>query len=135
MIDRITNLLVLVIVGSCLAVFCNEFVDAWRRTEPWEQTWSPKPGELPPVRASLQEPNGWEKLVDAIHAAKDKFKYSDAARLEEILKQYYVPTGNVTVRLSARELSNVAVPLLSMSLLLFPIALNYVRHGKPGLWN
>lgn len=135
MIDRITNLLLLVIVVSCLAGLCSELVDAWRHTEPWEQTWSPKPDELPPVRASLQEPNGWRKLVDAIYAAKDKGKLSDAARLEEILKQYYIPTGNVTVRLSATELSDVAVPLFAMLLLLLPAALNYVRHGKPGLWN
>ena len=135
MIDRITNLLVIFIVLSCLAVFCEKFVSAWRHTELWEQTWSPKPGDLPPVRAFLLEPNGWKKLVDAIHAAENKPEYIDTKRLREILMQHYVPTGNVTVRLSAAELSDVAAPLFAMLLLLLPAALNYVRHGKPGLWN
>ena len=66
MIDRITNLLVLVIVGSCLIWLCSEFVDALSHTKPW---------------------------------------------------------------------GGVLWPLGLLPLLLFPIALNYVRHGKPRLWN
>ncbi len=128
MIDRITNLLVVLV--AILAVFTVglSVIDAWKTTNPWEEEWRLIPGKSSPTSP--------QDVLSAMKKATEVGAYSDANTLREYLESNYVRTGNVLDRLSPEELTRVALRAAAVLLLLLvPIGLNYVRHSRFHLWN
>lgn len=128
MIDRAVNLLTLFIVFLALIVLASNLHDAWVKSEPWEQKWSEIKGKEQKYES--------DKLITAIKNARDQHEYSDAYKLEEALESMYRPSGEVLKRFNALEIqSTTEYVSLALLLLIVPISINYVRHGKFKLWN
>ena len=128
MLDRLTNLLVLFILAAALIVLSNGIWNAWNTTAAWEQVWVAKPEKHSPYPA--------EKLLTGIQKATEFNEHEDAAKLEAYLKEFYDPSGTILVHLSWPEIREVAIAsLLTLLLLIVPVSLNYVRHGKFRIWN
>ena len=127
MLDRLTNLLVLFILAATLIVLSNGIWNAWNITAAWEQVWVAKPEKNSPHPA--------EELLTSIQKATEVNEHEDAAKLETYLKEFYQPSGTILVRLSWPEIREVAIAsLLTLLLLIIPVSLNYVRHGKFRIW-
>jgi len=128
LIDRAVNLLTLFIVFLALIVLASNLHDAWEKSEPWEQNWIA-------IKEKEQKYES-DKLITAIKNARDQREYSDAYILEEALESMYRPSGEVLKRFNAREIQDtMEYVFLALVLLIAPISINYVRHGKFKLWN
>jgi hypothetical protein len=128
MIDRITNLLVLFIIAAALLIFSFKLSESWKVTAPWEQEWHPKEGMRPTL--SIQEILSAMREADAIH------EHDDLQVLKKALESEFIPTGVILVRLSSNEIYEALIRFVTvLGAIVFPICLNYVRHGKFRLWN
>ena len=128
MIDRMVNLITLLVLFLTFVVLLASARDAWNKTEPWEQSWVAIEG--------AEQPYSSDRLVNAIRNAKSQNAYADASRLTEILKEMYEPTGEVSTRFNRSEIKEIALFVLGTLLLLFvPASINYVRKGRFKIWN
>lgn len=128
MLDRLTNLLVLFTLTAALVVLAISLHTAWSTTAPWEKEWVAKSGAQPTYSV--------EKVLTAIRNATASHAYEDAQKLENILEREFVPTGKILVNVSWFELSELAITVFSVLLILvIPLSLNYVRHSKFKIWN
>ncbi|MBA3580980.1 MAG: hypothetical protein H0W44_00860 [Gammaproteobacteria bacterium] len=128
MIDRAINLITLLFLLLALIVLMSNTYIAWLKVESWEQSWV--------VIEDAEKEYTSEQLLTAIKNAQSKNEYSDAYRIEEILKSVYKPSGNVSVRVNTSELVDIAIYTISILLLLvIPISINYIRRGVFSLWN
>ncbi len=128
MLDRLTNLLVLFTLAAALVVLAMSLHNAWSTTAPWEKEWVAKPGAQPSHTA--------EEVLTAIRNATAAHAYEDAQKLENILEREFEPSGKILVHLSWLELSEAAIAVFAtLLILIIPLSLNYVRHGKFRLWN
>lgn len=102
--------------------------DAWTKTEPWEQKWI--------ANKNVEQEYDSEKLILAIKSANEQHEYSDAYTLEETLNNMYKPSDEVLIRLNTYEIQQIIeYVLFTLLLLIVPVSINYVRHGKFKLWN
>ena len=128
MIDRTINLATLFIFLFALIIFCFNLYIFWGESESWEKVWVS-------TEQSPQEISA-EQMITAIKGARDAEAYSDIYRFEELLKENYRFTGEITVRLNMTELSlTLLYTCITLLLLLVPLSLNYVRHGIFKIWN
>lgn len=128
MIDRTINLLTIFIFLVAFIVLVVNVNDSWTKTEPWEQKWI--------VIKNVEQKYDSDKLITAIKNANEQSEYSDAYILEETLKSMYKPSGEVLIRFNAYEMQQIiGYVLLTLLLLVVPVSINYVRHGKFKLWN
>ena len=111
-----------------LIVLASNLRDAWVNSEPWEQKWVAINNE--------EQKYDSDKLVTAIKNARSQNEYSDAYKLEDALESMYKPSGEVLNRFNTHEVQNTAgYVFLALLLLIAPVSVNYVRHGKFKLWN
>ena len=128
MLDRITNLLVLMIAAVVAITAVVSIVGAWNATNPWEEEWRLMPGKSLPGSTS--------ELVLAMKSATKAQAFSDVDTLRQYLESNYERTGNVLVRLSPDELLQISLKTCAaLLLLLVPICINYIRHSRFHLWN
>lgn len=128
MIDRIANLLVVLVAIFVVLTGGLSGVDAWSTTNPWEEEWQQIPGNSSPISS--------KDLLSSMKKATKVGDYSAASTLQKYLESNYVQTGNVLVRLTPEELMKVALRTVTvLFLLLVPIGLNYGRHSRLRLWN
>jgi hypothetical protein len=128
MIDRTVNLLNLFIMLVVMITLATNIQDAWNKSEPWEQNWVAIQGK--------EQTHSAARLIAAIKNARDQHEYSDVYKLEDVLESMYKPSGNVHKRFSTHEIRRAAeYVFLALLLLVIPIGINYVRHGKFKLWN
>ena len=128
MLDRATNLTVVFLVALALVVLAVNVSDSWRSTRPWDQGWALRADNTPKYDA--------ERLLKAMRGASEAGDYSAVSTLQEALEADYKPSGEVYVRLTRSEiLEALAYFGLVLLLLIVPLSLNYVRHGKFWLWN
>jgi hypothetical protein len=128
MLDRLTNLFVLLAVFGTIIVFSVKLEVSWRTTAPWEEKWIAKQGAHPSHPA--------ERLLDAMRRATVAREYEDARKLRQALDADYIRSGEVLTHFSPDEVEE-ALTFLAFSLLLLaaPVSFNYVRHGKFRVWN
>lgn len=128
MLDRLTNLLVLLVAALALAAFGVSWAEAWNSTNPWEEEWRPIVGK-PALHAATD-------ITNAIKNATGSNSYADANSLRQYLEANYERTGSISVRISAEETMKIFAWIGATLLLLFiPVAINYVRHGRFRIWN
>lgn len=128
MIDRAINLLTMFIFLVALIVLIAKLSDSWTQTEIWEQKWV--------GMKNVKQEYDSNKLIAAIKNANEQDEYSDAYTLEEVLKSMYKPSGEVLIRFNTYEIKEIIqYVLFTLLLLVVPISINYVRHGKFKLWN
>lgn len=130
MLNRSTNLLVLLMTGVALIVLATNIESAWRHTSPSEQGWVAKPdGEPSPKYTADQH-------IVALHKANLAEDYSSAHEINESLERDYMPSGDIHVRFTIHEILEALT--YTGAVLLFPIipiSLNYIRHGSFRFWN
>lgn len=128
MVDRFVNLITLLIFLVLLGTLTTTSYDAWKETKTWEQSWSPIDGVEPNFSA--------DQIVLAIKNAQAQNEIYDVLTLKKTLEQSYKPTGEVLVRFSESELTNIFTNTCgALLLILLPLSINYVRHGRFRLWN
>lgn len=128
MLDRLVNVLTVVVLALALAVLWNGLYLAWYSTPPWDKEWAKKP--------EAQPSHAVDQILTALRNATDMREYADAKRLEEILESSYAPTGNVLVHISKSEILDILWQVaIVLSLLALPVSINYVRRARFRLWN
>ncbi len=128
MINRAVNLLTLFVVSLMVVVFAFNMRDAWEHSEPWEQKWVAKKGKEQKYKS--------DELTTDIRNAREQHEYSDSYKLEQALESMYQPSGEVLKRFNGYEIQKTLEDVcLTLLLLVAPVAINYVRHGKFKLWN
>ena len=128
MLDRITNLLVLLILGATAIIVATSSIKAWYTTNLWEEEWRKKADTKPVASA--------EELLRMLKEATKRAEQSDATDLMELLENGYERTGRVSVRFTQEELLDIAINAgLALAFLVVPISVNYVRQGRFQLWN
>lgn len=128
MFSRLTNLLTLAALAVALVASAEGLYDGWNSVAPWEQEWSVIPGKEP-KHASQQ-------LIAAIRSASEVGAFNDADKLINALRSDFRPTGNVFIRLNESELFGaMKAGFFGLLLLLIPMSVNYLRHGRFRLWN
>ena len=130
MLDRLTNVAVILIFMASLAVLGMSVHDTWHSTQPWHKEWVAQPSASPPVPS--------ERILLAMERAHAAQNFDDVSRLHQHLNDSYraSPSGTVLVRLTSSELRAIALYyFLALTLLFIPVLANYVRHGKFRVWN
>jgi disulfide bond formation protein DsbB len=128
MLDRTTNLLVLLIVVLALAALGFGFRHAWGETPIWEQQWVAKAGVQPSIPA--------DQLLTALKNATAAEAYDHVATLENALRKDFEPIGASFLHILSNNLFAMGkVAGVVFLFLVVPVSLNYVRHGKFRLWN
>jgi hypothetical protein len=128
MIDRAINLLVLGVFLAALASLGFGLHRAWVSTDAWDKEWAAKNDEELPYSA--------EEVLNAMRKANSAGASKDVAKLRQYLEEHFRPTGNVSVRFTVMEIwESVLFLLIPTVLLVIPMSINYVRHGKFRIWN
>ena len=73
MIDRAVNLLTLAIMLIVMITLITNVLDAWNKSEPWEQNWVAIKGKEQKYQSA--------ELIAAIKIAREQREYSDAYKL------------------------------------------------------
>lgn len=128
MIDRAINLLVVCVFLIAMVSLAVGLHRAWEETDAWDKEWtSTTDGEL---RHSAEDVLTAMRKADSVGAS------NDVEKLREYLNENFRPTGTVSVRFTAREIwESLLFLIIPAFLLVLPISLNYVRHGKFRVWN
>lgn len=92
MLDRLTNLLVLLTLAAALLVLAMTLHNAWNTTAPWDKEWVAKPGTQPSHTA--------EEILTAMRNATAAHAYGDAQKLENFLEREFEPLGKILVHFS-----------------------------------
>ena len=128
MLNRATNLLVLLVILGALLLLAIKLNIAWHATEPWELEWNPKSGTASNYSA--------HRLTQAIRQASAAHAINDVVALKKELEAHFEPSTIILTRFSSGEIFGAlfsgAVTLVG---LIVPVCLNYVRHGRFRLWN
>jgi hypothetical protein len=128
MFDRLTNLIALTTLAVAFGIGANSLYEAWRLAAPWEEEWIVIPGKEPKHTS--------EQLLAGIQKASELCEFKDANTLEAVLRSDFRPTGKVLVRFNNSELLSACTSFAAaLFLLLLPVSINYLRHGKFRLWN
>jgi len=128
MIDRSLNILTLIILLLVVLVVLSNLHFAWEQSELWEQEWLPK--------NNVEQTHTPEELIAALRNARAQREIADSLKLEDSLKAMYWSSGKVNKRFNPSEIQDIAAySLLSLLLLIIPLSVNYIRHGKFKLWN
>ena len=105
-----------------------------------------------PYKYNIADAKPWEKYNDSMNVFDEKYsserlrsaiesarEAGDDSAVSKLSKRYaasYTAKGVRRTRLNSMEWGNtILVIALTLSLLLVPMSINYVRHGKPRLWN
>jgi hypothetical protein len=127
-VNRLINLIALAALAVAFSVGANALYEAWRSVAPWEHEWAVIPGKEPKHTS--------EQLLAGIQKANEVGAFNDANILEAALRADFLQTGKVYVRFTDSELLGAATSFsAALLLLLIPVSLNYLRHGKFRLWN
>lgn len=128
MIDRAINLLVICVLLIAMISLAVGLHRAWEETDAWNKEWtSTTDGEL---RYSPEE------VLTAMRKADSVGARNDVEKLREYLNENFRPTGRISVRFTIREIwESFLFLVIPAFLLVVPVSLNYVRHGKFRVWN
>ena len=126
MIDRCINLIVILVLALGCWGFSAKLVDSWSSTPERDRVWLEPEGSEPEHSA--------EEILSAIHRAAAAGNFDAMRELSEYRRQNYIE--EVHTRINGSELIDIAGFIgFCLLLLLVPISLNYIRHGRFRLWN
>lgn len=137
MFDRFINILTLIVVMISVGALGGNIYDEYTGVGYRFNISDPKPWEKYNEYMVIEENvASAEKIQSAIANARSADKKDDAKRLQEYYDRSYKSDGTRRTRMNSIDFTSAFIYAgVCLLFLLIPITVNYIRHGKPKVWN
>jgi len=128
MLDRITNVLVLLIAALVVFAVSSGTLSAWRITPLEDYAWTARVGVIPSNDVDV-----YFRAKALAVAGRD---WEAADEIEAMLRKDYQQSETPVRRLNLQEIASIGMDVLPLLLAFaIPVTINYIRHARFRLWN